>query len=163
MKKKTVKLKVILQNRTRHLNTPAKKQFQQWAQSALIDDIDAAELTIRIVNSNESTELNQKYRHKNGPTNVLSFSYEPFPGAEVHSLGDLVLCAELVESEAQTQGKATLAHWAHLTVHGVLHLQGYDHIRLTDAKTMEQLEVRILHDLGFSNPYRFSKEKHEYI
>lgn len=157
MKKKTVKLKVILQNRTRHFNTPSKKQFQQWAQAALLADHHAAELTIRIVNSDESAELNQNYRGKNGPTNVLSFSYEPLPGAEIHSLGDLVLCAELVESEAKTQGKTSLAHWAHLTVHGALHLQGYDHVRLSDAKKMEKLEARILQDLGFSDPYRYSQ------
>lgn len=154
MKKKTVKLKVILQNRTRHFNTPSKKQFQQWAQAALLPDNKATELTICIVNARESADLNQKYRKKKGPTNVLSFSYDDaFIDGEIDSLGDLVLCAELVESEAHNQGKETLAHWAHLTVHGVLHLQGYDHVRLSDAKVMEQLEVCILHELGFPNPY----------
>ncbi len=154
MKKKTVKLKVILQNRTRHFNTPSKKQFQQWAQAALLPDNKATELTICIVNAIESANLNQKYRKKKGPTNVLSFSYDDaFIDGEIDSLGDLALCAELVESEAHNQGKETLAHWAHLTVHGVLHLQGYDHVRLSDAKVMEQLEVCILHELGFPNPY----------
>jgi probable rRNA maturation factor len=161
MKKKAVKLKVILQNRGRSHKVPTQKQFQQWAQAAALpQNADEFELTIRIVSKTESARLNQQFRSKTGPTNVLSFSYDA-AFVEKISLGDLVLCAALVEEEAEAQGKTASAHWAHLTVHGVLHLQGFDHVKAADAKKMEQLEVRILRELGFPDPYRSLKEKYE--
>lgn len=158
MKKKIPKLKITFQNRARQAQTPAKVQFQNWAQAALITSPDASEITIRVVNPAESAALNEKFRHKIGPTNVLSFSYPNIPGDDSSTLGDLVICAELVKSEAQAQEKPLLAHWAHLTVHGLLHLQGYDHIKPEDARIMEQWEASILQKLGFENPYLYLKK-----
>ena len=91
-----------------------------------------------------------KYRHKTGPTNVLSFSLSPHSRRRIASLGDLVICAELVQEEAQTENKTVLERWAHLTVHGILHLQGYDHIESEEAEKMEQLEIQYFANLGFS-------------
>lgn len=147
------KLKVYVQKRTKKIHSPNKFQFQQWAQTALISPTNASEVTIRIVNATESARLNETYRHKNGPTNVLSFNYSNVPGEPTALLGDLVICAELVQQEAETEKKLLLAHWAHLTVHGMLHLQGYDHVETTSAAQMEQLEIKILKKLGFANPY----------
>jgi probable rRNA maturation factor len=154
MKKKAGdSLKVTLQNRARDPQTPSKQQFQQWAQAALISPVAKTEVNIRLVKSAESAALNKKFRHKNGPTNILSFSYRPVPGEDTEMLGDLVICAELVAQEAQVENKAVLAHWAHLTVHGLLHLQGYDHEKSRDAAVMERLEADILQTLGFADPY----------
>jgi probable rRNA maturation factor len=152
------KLKVIIQNRAKQAETPTKTQFQHWAEAALVTSPAAPEITIRVVDTAESAALNKKFRHKTGPTNVLSFGYAPIPGEDFTSLGDLVICADLVREEAQTEKKPVIAHWAHLTVHGLLHLQGYDHIEPQDAQTMEQLEISILSTLGFADPYHY-KEK----
>lgn len=111
------------------------------------------ELGIRIVNNAESQKLNEHYRHKSGPTNVLSFPSLAVPGINSHYLGDLVIAAPLVAQEAQLQNKAIEAHWAHLIVHGVLHLIGYDHIESQDASVMEALEILIMTELGYPNPY----------
>lgn len=154
MKKKPHKLKLTLQNIAKQPQTPTKQQFSQWVQAAaLIKNFETLEITIRLVSPQESAALNEQYRHKTGPTNVLSFTY-PTIGVEASLLGDLVICADLVKAEAQAAHKPMLSHWAHLTVHGILHLQGYDHIEPNDAEEMEQLEIRILQALGFSNPYR---------
>ena len=110
-------------------------------------------VSIRIVDETESAELNQAWRHKQGPTNVLSFPCEGFPETDMDLLGDLAICAPLVEQEAAQQQKPALAHWAHLTVHGVLHLNGYDHEQAADAQAMESLEISILASLGYPNPY----------
>jgi probable rRNA maturation factor len=158
MKKKPAKLKITLQNRAKPAQIPPKAQFHQWAQAALVNSPIAAEVTIRIVNIGESAALNEKFRHKTGPTNVLSFNYPAIPGEESAALGDLVICAELVKTEAEAEHKPLLAHWAHLTVHGLLHLQGYDHIEPQAAQEMEQLETTILQGLGFADPY-FHMEK----
>jgi probable rRNA maturation factor len=105
----------------------------------------------------ESQELNHQYRGKNKPTNVLSFPFEipeHLPeGVEIELLGDLIICAPVVEREAQEQNKALLAHWAHMTLHGCLHLLGYDHIEDKEAEEMESLEIEILQKMGFPNPY----------
>lgn len=148
------KLRVIMQNLAKQPQTPTKQQFQQWAQAALVTPAAVKEVTIRIVNAAESAILNKKFRQKTGPTNVLSFSYAPIPGEITASLGDIVICAELVKTEAETANQPLLAHWAHLTVHGLLHLQGYDHMESAAAQQMEQLETHILQELGFSNPYQ---------
>jgi conserved hypothetical protein TIGR00043 len=127
-------------------DAPSRTQIIQFARAALERD---AEITIRIVNEAEGRQLNHDYRHKDYATNVLSFVYETAPVV----LGDLVLCAPVVTREAQEQGKSAMAHYAHLIVHGVLHLQGYDHENNADAAVMEAREIEIVTGLGFANPY----------
>ena len=128
---------------------PTRPQFRRWVKSALKNE---AEITLRIVDESEGMALNHQFRGKASATNVLTFVYD-----ELASLsGDIVLCAPIVEQEACNQHKDLLAHYAHLTVHGVLHLQGYDHEEDNDAKIMEQLETEIVTKLGFSNPYHAS-------
>ncbi|MDG6779104.1 rRNA maturation RNase YbeY [Thiomicrorhabdus sp. zzn3] len=140
---------------------PTQTQCEQWVQAALVGEAagEANELTIRIVDAEESQTLNRDYRGKDKPTNVLSFEFENPPGLldlgeALPYLGDLVICAEVVEKEAQEQGKTLEEHWAHMIVHGTLHLQGYDHIEDDEAEEMEALEVEILEGLGYENPYR---------
>jgi probable rRNA maturation factor len=135
---------------------PAKAEFRRWAQAALKGRHTGttAELTIRVVDTAESSALNQTYRHKQGPTNVLAFPFQA-PVAEIADslLGDIVICAPVVASEAIVQGKALAAHWAHLVIHGVLHLLGYDHQEEAQAQAMERLEREILAELGYPDPY----------
>jgi|SRR5690554_52699 len=131
---------------------PDETQFQVWAEKAWLGE-DPSEVTIRIVGNDESQDLNHQYRDKDKPTNVLSFPFEAPPGITVPLAGDLVICAPVVEKEAQEQHKEPVAHWAHMVVHGMLHLQGYDHIDDNEAEAMEALEVRLLAQLGFANPY----------
>lgn len=133
---------------------PTEADFRHWAAAALAsaDYPKNAELTIRVVNEAESTALNETYRHKQGPTNVLSFPFEAPPEVETPLLGDIVICAPVVLREAVSQGKTLAAHWAHLVVHGVLHLLGYDHDE-AQAEAMESLEIRILAGLGYPDPY----------
>jgi probable rRNA maturation factor len=133
---------------------PDEEKFQLWADA----DGDACgcdnrELTIRVTDELESAELNSRYRNKQGPTNVLSFPFEDPPGVVTDMLGDLVICAPVVQYEADEQGKPLEAHWAHMLVHGVLHLCGYDHIDPDQADEMETLETGILTGLGYSPPY----------
>lgn len=125
---------------------PAAASLRLWALAALEKK---GELTIRVVDETESRALNGRYRHKDKPTNVLSFGY-----GERGVLGDLVICAPVVAREAREQKKDLRAHWAHMVVHGCLHLQGHDHEIEEDAEAMEALEVRILEKLGFNNPYQ---------
>ena len=135
---------------------PAAKQLKQWAKIALQRKASDIEMTIRIVDITEMTELNTHYRHKTGATNVLSFPFE-MPDElidETPLLGDIVICATVVNQEAEKQGKSVLAHWAHMVVHGTLHLLGYDHETPTDADIMESIEITILKELGFPNPYQ---------
>ena len=134
-------------------NLPDNKDFREWAEIALAGVDGVVGVTIRLVDVQESTALNERYRHKSGPTNVLSFPFEPPPGVHSALLGDLVICASLVKQEAAEQGKKEQAHWAHMVVHGLLHLQGYDHQTAADARQMESLEIRLLEDLGYSDPY----------
>ena len=101
--------------------------------------------------------MNSRFRAKDRPTNVLSFPYERMPGMPVHHVGDLVICAPVVEREAAEQHKAVEAHWAHMVVHGVLHLQGFDHTDDNEAARMEELETDILAALGFPAPYATGK------
>ena len=132
---------------------PTEPQFQQWLEAAILPFQTDAEVTVRIVDNSESQQLNFDYRGKDKPTNVLSFPFQCPPGIELPLLGDLVICAPVVEHEAAEQGKALTAHWAHMVVHGSLHLLGFDHINDDDAEQMEAEEVTILQQLGFSNPY----------
>lgn len=134
---------------------PDESEFRRWAEAALAGAgyRRDAELTVRVVNEAESTALNETYRHKQGPTNVLSFPFEAPPGVESALLGDVVICAPVVLREAFSQEKPAWAHWAHLVAHGVLHLLGYDHQHESHAETMETLEIRILTGLGYPDPY----------
>ena len=148
---------VTVQNAAAEVHVPVHAQLRKWARSALADDV-RGELTVRIVDENESAELNSRYRGKEGPTNVLSF---PAGGAEVPAaggeellpFGDVVICAAVVEREAREQGKPRAAHWAHMVVHGALHLQGYDHENVRDAGIMEARERALLAEMGFPDPY----------
>jgi probable rRNA maturation factor len=132
---------------------PPPDAIRRWAAHALQGVGADAELVVRIVDEAEMTALNRRYRGKSGVTNVLSFPYDPMPGVSSGLLGDIVVCAPVVVEEAIRQGKSPEAHWAHLVMHGVLHLQGYDHHRDHEARRMEALETRLLEGLGFSDPY----------
>ncbi len=137
---------------------PTLAQLTLWSRHAIQvqdkkDEEQAKELTIRVVDEAESQELNGTYRGKEKPTNVLSFPFEAPEHIELSLLGDLVICAPVVEREASEQKKSLEAHWAHMVIHGVLHLQGYDHVNDTDAEVMEGLEIAILNALGYNNPY----------
>lgn len=132
---------------------PSPAAVRRWVSHALQGGKDDVELVVRIVDEAEMTALNQRYRGKSGATNVLSFPYEPLPGVSSGLLGDVVVCAPVVAEEAIRQGKSLEAHWAHLVMHGVLHLQGYDHHHERDANRMEALETRLLAGLGFADPY----------
>lgn len=132
---------------------PKPAEFRRWVKAALPESRSEAELTLRLVGEEEGARLNEMYRHKTGATNVLSFPFEAPPGVTLPLLGDIVICAPVVAREAREQGKASAAHWAHMTVHGVLHLLGYDHIEPAQAEEMEATERAILAQLGFSDPY----------
>jgi probable rRNA maturation factor len=144
-------IRVDLHNASTARRVPGEDEFRRWAEAAA--QRENAEVSIRIVDEAESAELNQSYRHKSGPTNVLSFPFEVPEGVPNELLGDLVICAGVVEREAEAQNKSAEAHWAHMVVHGMLHLQGYDHIEDGEAEAMEAEEIAILAHLGFPNPY----------
>lgn len=131
---------------------PADDQLIRWARAGWQQAHDS-EVTLRLVDEAESRSLNHQYRGKDKPTNVLSFPFEAPAGITVPLAGDLVICAPVVAREAAEQSKTTEAHWAHMVIHGLLHLQGYDHIEDNEAVVMEALETRLLQKLGFSNPY----------
>lgn len=135
-------------------NLPSEAQFFLWAEKALVQFCETAEMTIRIATSDESRQLNHEYRGKDKPTNVLSFPFEAPPGIELPLLGDLIICPDVVLQESIEQEKTFHEHFAHMVVHGCLHLLGFDHINEQDALEMETLEKEILADLGISDPYR---------
>lgn len=126
---------------------PTRVQLRQWARAALLYDCSA---TLRIVNKREARELNRQFRGRDYATNVLTFVYQCDPIIE----GDIALCAPVIAAEAAAQRKPVQAHWAHLVVHGMLHLQGYDHERPSEAELMETLETEIVTQLGYADPYR---------
>tara|TARA_B100001109_G_scaffold254581_2_gene254738 strand:- start:113226 stop:113705 length:480 start_codon:yes stop_codon:yes gene_type:complete len=134
---------------------PTEDQLQQWADVALTErtEFEEPELTIRLVAEEESRQLNSEYRGKDNPTNVLSFPFDAPPEVPLELLGDLIICAQVVRQEAIEQGKSADAHWAHMVVHGCLHLLGYDHIKDDEAEEMENLERQILATLGYPDPY----------
>lgn len=136
---------------------PTAQQIEQWATAAVQPQSDEVEMTVRIVDEAESHELNLNYRGKDRPTNVLSFPFECPDEVELPLLGDLVICRQVVEREAQEQEKPLMAHWAHMVVHGSLHLLGYDHIEDDEAEEMESLETQIMTGLGFADPYLSEK------
>ena len=143
---------VDLQNDAKLESVPPEKHFREWVSAALQQSYPDLEQTIRIVDENESCELNNRYRGKSSATNVLAFPGEN-EVLDYDCLGDLVICAPLVVAEASDQGKTIESHWAHLVVHGMLHLQGFDHENDTESRAMEALEIEILRGLGVSNPY----------
>jgi probable rRNA maturation factor len=133
---------------------PAKSSLRRWASAALHGlGRERVALGVRIVGAAESADLNRRFRRRHGPTNVLSFPFEAPSGTRSEVLGDLVICAPVVRREARAQRKPERAHWAHMVVHGILHLRGYDHLNRRDATVMEKKEIRILKELGFANPY----------
>lgn len=135
---------------------PSHADFVRWIEAALTvagDTRSEVELAIKVVDSAESQALNAEYRDKDKPTNVLSFVADVPEFIDLPLLGDLVICAPVVVSEAAQQSKPVAAHWAHLTIHGCLHLLGFDHIEDADAEVMEQLEITALEQLGIANPY----------
>lgn len=136
---------------------PTAEQIEQWATAAVQPKSDEVEMTVRIVDEAESHALNLNYRGKDRPTNVLSFPFECPDEVELPLLGDLVICRQVVEREAQEQDKPLMAHWAHMVVHGSLHLLGYDHIEDDEAEEMESLETQIMTGLGFADPYLSEK------
>lgn len=134
---------------------PRTDEVREWAVAAAAHDpARRAELTVRVVSVEESAELNGAYRQRFEPANVLSFRFEDPPGVESGILGDVAVCAEVVAREAREQGKTFRDHFAHMVVHGVLHLCGYDHAAPSEARAMETLETAILARCGFRDPYR---------
>ena len=131
---------------------PDDASFQHWAR-AVLHDRKPSILTIRVVDSTESADLNLRFRGKHGATNVLSFAADLPTEVDLPLLGDIIICAPLVVAEAETQGKDLTAHWAHLVVHGVLHLLGFDHQQKAQAQEMESREISMLAALGFPDPY----------
>ncbi|MGL4475692.1 MAG: rRNA maturation RNase YbeY [Shewanella sp.] len=150
----SLELFIDLQIATDNNQLPSESDFELWVRAALGNTMTEAELTIRIVDEAESQSLNHDYRGKDKPTNVLSFPFEAPPGIELPLLGDLVICAKVVENEALTQNKALQAHWAHMVIHGCLHLLGYDHINDEEAEEMESLEIELIQSLGYPDPYK---------
>lgn len=134
---------------------PEESAVSRWVKAALAGRREEAELVVRIAGSGEARALNRDYRQHDYPANVLSFPFQAPPGFDdMPVLGDLVICAEVVEREACEQGKPVQDHWAHLVIHGTLHLLGYDHMKETEAEVMEGLERDILAGLGIPDPYR---------
>lgn len=132
---------------------PAESDFQGWLEAVLPQFQEESEVTIRVVDEAESRMLNHTYRSKDKPTNVLSFPFEAPPGIELPLLGDLIICRQVVEQEAAEQEKTLLSHWAHMVIHGSLHLLGYDHIEDDEAEEMESIETEIMLALGYDDPY----------
>jgi probable rRNA maturation factor len=145
--------RVELQLATQALAVPRRPEFSRWVDATLVAEGAAGDISIRVVDEEESRALNREYRSKDRPTNVLSFAAELPAEIEPRLLGDIVICAPVVAAEAAAQGKSERAHWAHLVVHGTLHLLGYDHERSPEARRMEARETSILAGLGFPNPY----------
>jgi probable rRNA maturation factor len=134
---------------------PSAEQVEAWANAVLAaENTGEQEVTVRFTDDEESQTLNHEYRGKDKPTNVLSFPFEVPPGIEMNLLGDLVICVPVIMREAQEQDKTPTNHYAHMVIHGILHLLGYDHIDDADADIMEAKEIRILASLNIGNPYQ---------
>jgi len=143
-----------IQIATQSSDFPTERQFQLWVDTVLSDQSQDSEIVIRLVDDAESAVLNEQYWHKKGPTNILSFPFEAPEGLEMDLLGDLVICVPLIAKEAAEQNKLPEHHWAHIIIHGVLHLLGYDHIEEIEAEEMESLEIKLLKLLNIANPYQ---------
>jgi probable rRNA maturation factor len=141
-------------------SAPANALFESWVRAALKPRHTDAEISLRIVDEAEIAELNREYRGQNYATNVLSFPTDLPPELNLPHLGDIIICAAIVEHEAAAQAKTPEAHWAHMTVHGTLHLLGYDHVDDDEADAMEQLEINILSSLNYPNPYDSDADNH---
>lgn len=157
--KKKMKLHIEVQSATQFSSLPTPSQLREWIYTTFqIIQMNVgknlSELTIRFIDREESTALNETYRHKKGPTNILSFSNDPIPGLPFDLSGDLAICAPVVAEEADAQNKPLKAHFAHLIIHGILHLLGYDHIKTREAAEMERLEIKVLSQLGYKDPYK---------
>jgi probable rRNA maturation factor len=149
-----MKLRLSVQYGVTRAGLPTDSTLRRWAHAALKGlRRRRVALGLRIVGIAESATLNGQFRRKSYPTNVLSFPFEAPPGTRSDILGDLVICAPVVRREAHTQRKPVSAHWAHMVVHGILHLRGYDHRKRQDAAVMEKMEIRLLKELGYANPY----------
>ncbi|AMX01972.1 rRNA maturation RNase YbeY [Microbulbifer thermotolerans] len=148
-----IDLQLEVQRASCCVNLPSDEKIRTWVTAALAGRRDEAELTVRIVDADESRQLNGQYRGKDRPTNVLSFPADLPSDINLPLLGDLVICAPVVAQEADEQHKALSAHWAHMVVHGTLHLLGYDHVEDADAEVMEKLETGLLAGLGYPDPY----------
>jgi probable rRNA maturation factor len=148
-------LEIEVQLVSRAAGVPSKRQIEAWATAAWRGQAsgNVEEVVVRVTDEDESERLNHEFRGIGKPTNVLSFPFDPIPEIDLCHVGDMVICAPVVEREAGEQGKTVEAHWAHMVVHGMLHLQGYDHVRPDQAEEMESLETAILADLGFPPPY----------
>jgi len=146
-------LELCIQNELNLPNIPQDHQLSDWVNKALQKNYAQIEQLIRIVNQDEIKMLNKQYRNKDCSTNILSFPAEQYDFLDYDCLGDLVVCADVVAKEAKEQNKNLNDHWAHLIIHGMLHLQGFDHIEENEAVTMEALEIKILETMGVSNPY----------
>ncbi len=149
-----MKVEIEVQNATSLTAVPSSQQFERWASAALRKHGDA-EVLIRLVDRQESRRLNDQYRHENIATNVLSFPADLPEEVGLALLGDIIICAPIVVEEARDQHKTAEAHWAHLAIHGILHLLGHDHQAEEEASEMESLETRILQSLGFPDPYSY--------
>ena len=147
---KTPKLKLEVQYATKDPQAPSRTEFRKWIRFALKQD---AEIVLRVVGAAEGRDLNRNFRGRDYATNVLTFVYDDAEHDARTLTGDIVLCAPVIESEASQQHKMPIAHYAHLTVHGILHLQGYDHQTDVDAAEMERLETHIVEKLGYKDPY----------
>lgn len=132
---------------------PAQTLFKYWVDAVLHDESQDSEIVIRIVDEDEMIQFNEQYRDKKGATNILSFPFEPPEGIESDLLGDLLVCASVIEAEALQQSKKLEHHWAHMIIHGVLHLIGYNHLEEQEAEEMEALEIKILRSIKIDNPY----------
>ena len=150
-------LEVDIQRATEASGLPNDESLRRWAGLALRDK-PGHELTIRLVDDDESRSLNHEYRGKNYPTNVLSFPSDLPPELNIPLLGDLVICVPVVLREAAEQNKTPDAHWAHMVIHGCLHLLGYDHMEDAEAEEMENLERHLLAELGIADPYLSTNE-----
>ena len=145
---------VEVQLALRDTDVPDTDRIGDWVRAAWLAPEQDAEVVVRVTDEAESRQLNHDYRGKDRPTNVLSFPFgPPPPGIDLRLVGDLLICAPVVAREARQQGKSTEAHWAHMVVHGMLHLQGYDHQTDEQAGSMELLETEILAGLGYPAPY----------
>ena len=155
-------LDVVVQNATNQVASeliPGNAEIERWVHMTLKGKYKQAQLTVRIVGYEESQHLNQTYRHRPGPTNVLSFPFERPDMVQPPLLGDIVICGPLVVKEAADQNKEVKAHWAHIVIHGVLHLLGYDHEDADEANIMESLEKKIMTELNYPDPYALSHDQ----
>lgn len=156
-----MKHRVVIQDASEAGYFPDRFLIQRWVNLVLKDFPEQTEICIRMVGSNESQLLNNRYRNKDKPTNILSFTSTIPSSVQLERvlLGDLVVCTSIVNQEAKAQKKDNLAHWAHIIMHGVLHLLGYDHIKDDDAYVMESLEIKLLAELGYPDPYRINDDE----